>query len=219
MGAGGGDALADVFISYSRLDAERVKPIAERLASLGYSVWWDRTLRDSDDYVDEMERQLDASRVVLAIWSHAARSSTWVHAEASRALDARKLVQLRLDNALPPLPFDALPLSDMSGGKSEWGPLEHALTRIVRDGAPPEPVRPLPGIGALATPTAAGSPKTLTIALATTLAAFAGAVMATFNGAMSAEQLQIALVGMIGVAGACAAISAHRIVSVKRAGG
>ena len=52
--------MADVFISYSRLDHERVKPLADRLTSLGYSIWWDKHLRAGQVFVDEIERQLDA---------------------------------------------------------------------------------------------------------------------------------------------------------------
>jgi hypothetical protein len=211
--------LADVFISYSRLDHERVKPIADRLVSLGYTIWWDKHLRAGQVFVDEIERELDAAHAVLTAWSHNARDSTWVYAESSRGLDSKKFVQMKLDNVPLPLPFDAVQAADMSGGKSEWGPLEDALTRIVRNRSQPEPKRPLPEIGAFATPAPAGSPKLLTVALSATLAAYAGAVSATYNGMMSPEQLQIALVGMIGVAGACGALSAHRLHTISRAGG
>lgn len=211
--------MADVFISYSRLDLERVKPIADRLISLGYTVWWDQHWRGERVVAGEVERELDAAHAVLTAWSHNARNSTWVYAESSRALDAKKFVQMKLDNAPLPLPFDAVQIADMSGGKSEWGPLEDALTKIVRDRAPPEQKLPMPGIGPLATPAPAGSPKLLTVALGATLAAYAGAVSATFNGVMSPEQLQIALAGMFGVAGACGALSAHRLLTIARAGG
>jgi hypothetical protein len=211
--------LADVFISYSRLDHERVKPIADRLVSLGYTVWWDKHERAGHVFADEVERELDGAHAVLTAWSHNARDSTWVYAESSRALDAKKFVQMKLDNIQLPLPFDAVHVADMSGGKSEWGPLEDALTRIVRNRAQPEAKGPLPGIGPMTTPAPAGSPKLLMTALCATLAAYAGAVSAAFNGMMSPEQLQIALVGMIGVAGACGALSAHRLLTISRAGG
>jgi hypothetical protein len=211
--------LADVFISYSRLDHDRVKPIADRLTSLGYTIWWDKHLRAGQVFVDEIERQLDAARAVLTAWSHNARNSTWVYAESSRGLDARKFVQLKLDQVQPPLPFDALQVADMTSDRGEWGVLEDTLTRVVRNAAPPEPLRRVPSIGPLATPAPAGSPKLLTAATTATLLAYSGGVSATYNGVMTPEQLQIALVGMIGVAGACAALSAHRLLTVSRAGG
>jgi hypothetical protein len=211
--------VADVFISYSRLDHARVQPIADRLSSLGYSIWWDKHLRAGQVFVDEIERQLDAARVVLTAWSQNARNSTWVYAESARGLEAQKFLQLRLDAAQLPLPFDALHAADMSGDRAEWGPLEDSLQRLVRDGpAPTEPARvQMPG--PLATPPAAGSPKLLTTATTLTLMAYAGTVSATYNGAMSPEHLQMALTGMLGVGGVCAALSAHRLLSVRRAGG
>lgn len=209
--------MADVFISYSRLDHDRVKPIVDRLASLGYSTWWDKHLRAGQVFVDEIERQLDASQIVLTAWSHNARSSTWVYAEASRGLDANKFMQLRLDNVQLPLPFDALQCADMSGSRAEWGTMEDSLARKMRGQS--DPMRRIPHPGMFATPAAAGMPKLLTAATTATLAAYSGAVTATYNGAMTPEQLQIALTGMIGVAGVCAALSAQRLLTISRAGG
>lgn len=212
-------SLADVFISYSRLDHDRVKPIADRLGSLGYTIWWDRHLRAGQVFVDEIERQLDSARAVLTAWSGNARNSTWVYAESARALDNSKLLQVRIDDVQPPLPFDALQIADMSGARAEWGPLEHALTRLVRNGVPPETPHRLPSAGALPTPAAAGTPRLLTLATGATLAAYAGAVSATYNGVMTPDQLQLALAGMIGVAGLSTLLTAQRLVTVSRAGG
>lgn len=211
--------MADIFISYSRLDHDRVRPIADRLTSLGYSIWWDKHLRAGEVFVDEIERQLDAARAVLTAWSHHARASTWVYAEASRGLDHNKFIQLRLDAVQLPLPFDALQVADISSERSEWGPLEAALQRLVRQGQAPAPPGRVPTPGLLATPAAAGTPKLLTTASTATLLAYAGAVSATYNGAMTPEQLHIALTGMLGVGAACSALSAHRLFTVLRAGG
>ena len=64
---------------------------------------------------------------------------------------------------------------------------------------------------------ATGSPRLVAIAVTAVLAAFAGAVGASFNGVMTPSQLQIALVGMLGVAGACVGLSAHRLFTIVRA--
>jgi hypothetical protein len=211
--------LADVFISYSRLDHDRVQPIADRLSSLGYSIWWDKHLRAGQVFVDEIERQLDSAHAVLTAWSVNARNSTWVYAEASRGLDANKFLQLRLDNARLPLPFEALQVAEMSGGRSEWGKLEDALTRIVRDRRPPQPIERMPTVGPLATPPQAGMPRLLTAAATASLVAYSGAVSAAYNGVMTPEQLQTAMLGVLGVGGVCAALTAQRLFSIRRAGG
>ncbi|MGE0597266.1 MAG: toll/interleukin-1 receptor domain-containing protein [Hyphomonadaceae bacterium] len=211
--------MADVFISYSRLDHDRVRPIADRLTSMGLSIWWDRNLRAGQVFVDEIERQLDAARVVLTAWSLNARNSTWVYAESARGLDAQKLVQARLDNAQLPLPFDALQACDLRAPRPDWDRLQNALSQVARGGAPPEPVRRVPQLGPLATPAAAGSPKLLSSATTATLVAYAGALGAADQGVMSPEELQLALTGMMGVAGASSVLTAQRLLSIARAGG
>ncbi len=210
--------MADVFISYSRLDHERVKPIADRLSSLGYSVWWDKPLREGQAFVDETERQIDDARAVLAVWSNNARNSTWMYGEAHRAFDVGKLVQLRLDHVTPPAPFDALTSADMSNERvTAWGPIEDLLTRVATNGERIEAAQPSAGM--LATPPLAGAPKLLSFATAATLAAYAGAISATYEGVMTPEQLQVAMVGIVGVGGVTAALAAHRFITVRRAGG
>jgi hypothetical protein len=207
--------VADIFISYSQLDRERVRPFADRLASLGYSVWWDKPERARQASVDERERAFDAARAVLVVWSTNGRDAMEVHADAAHALDTGKLLQLKIEPVAPPPPFDAIHVADMTGAR-EWGPLEHALARLVKNGesnaqAPRAALGPAPMIAAT------GSPKLVAIAVTAVLAAFAVAVGASFNGVMTPSQLQIALVGMLGVAGACAGLSAHRLFTIIRA--
>jgi hypothetical protein len=206
--------VADVFITCSRLDRERVRPLAERLISLGFTVKWDKSERGHQDGIDE--RELEAASAVLAVWSLAARDAAQVHAEAAYALDAGKLIQARLDPAAPPAPFDIIDAADMTA-PGAWGPLEQALAQLVRQG---QQTTPSPAVlGPLSTLAAAGSPKLVTVAITAALAAYAGALKAAFDGLMSGEQLQILLTGVAGVAAACAALSAYRLFSIARADG
>ena len=207
--------LADIFVSYSRLDHHRVKPIAERLASLGYSVWWE--VRDENASADKVESALEGARVVLAVWSVNALNSSWVCAESARALDAGKLAQMRIDDVDPPFPFNAAACADLNGTRSEWGPLEDTLTRIARKTAPQR--ADIPALGAMVTPAVTGTPKLITFAIGAALAAFAGAEPAAYSGVMSPDQLQLALTGVLGVGAICAVLSAYRLLAVRRAGG
>lgn len=204
--------MADIFIACSRLDLDRVKPISDRLSSLGYSLWCDNG--SALAHPDEVERELEAAKAVLVVWSLNAANTVSVIAHASGALDANKLLQVRVDGAPPP-PFHTVQTADASTG--EWGVLEDASKRLVRDGEAPAHETRAPGL--LAHPPATGQPMLVTIALSTMLAAFAGAVTATFNDVMSIEQLQVALIGMLIVAGACAALVAHRFTMLTRAEG
>lgn len=93
-------AGADVFVSYARAD----KKIAERfvgdLKAAGLQVWWDSELV-GEEFRFSIERELAAAQCVVVIWSEAARASSFVRDEASRAHRARKLVQVRVDDFDP----------------------------------------------------------------------------------------------------------------------
>lgn len=206
--------MADVFISCSRLDRDRVLPIAERLSSLGYSVWWER---DGQARVDEIERQFAEARAIVTVWSDSARSASWVLAQSAKALDEEKLLQMRIDDVRLPAPFEDLKIAELHSGKSEWGMLEAALAGLVRDS------RPLDAFDHRAVqnaqPNLAPAPRVLLTAVTTALVAFSGALIATYNGVMQTDQLQIAMIGVLVVGALCAAVAAQRLFSIRRAGG
>ncbi|MBX3430908.1 MAG: toll/interleukin-1 receptor domain-containing protein [Hyphomonadaceae bacterium] len=214
-GSGTAKNLADVFISCSRLDRGRVQPIAERLSSLGYSVWWDA--RAGQASASEIERQFSEARAVVTVWSDHARNSSVVLAQSAAALDENRLLQMQIDTGRPPAPFDTLKVAEIHSGKSEWGVLEASLAALVREKRPPEVIDHRAASGAR--PTIAGAPRLLLVAGATALVAFAGALSAGFNGVMRPDQMQIALLGVMAVGGLCAAAAAQRLLSIRRAGG
>jgi hypothetical protein len=110
-------AMAELFISYARKNRDRVGGIADGLAEDGYSLWWDKQLKSGEDYGLLIEREIAEARGVVVCWSAQAKDSLWVRAEATEALDTDKLVQLKLDEARPPLPFNIVELVDFAG----WG--------------------------------------------------------------------------------------------------
>ena len=208
--------LADVLISFSHLDRDRVAAIAERMASLGYSTYWDRQ-HAGDANPAETEHQLADARAVLTVWSHNGRNSTWVYAQSGYALEHGKLLQLRLDRAHLPAPFNAVAVADVSSERGDWGPLEDALVRLVRHGQAPTPPD-TQNLGLFATPATAGTPKLLAFATASTLMAYAGVLSAAANDALPPDQMQIALSVMVAVAMICAALTAIRMFALSRAG-
>jgi hypothetical protein len=215
-GGSGTAKLADVFISCSRLDRDRVQPIAERLSSLGYSVWWDA--RDGQARIDEIERQFAEAKAIVTVWSETARNSSWVLAQSAQALDDEKLLQMQVDNINVPAPFDALKIAVMHSGKSEWGMLEAALGALVRENRPPEAIDHL-NAQKNARANLAVAPRALLAAVTTALVAFSAALTATYNGVMRTDQLQLALFGVLTIGGLCALVAAQRLFSIQRAGG
>jgi hypothetical protein len=148
--------MADVFVSYSRLNRDRIVAVSDNLEETGYSVWWDRALAPGDDYALLIEEQIDASKCVVVAWSETARQSLWVRAEANEALDAGKLVQINLDRTRLPLPFSALNFVDFSawgGVRTEecWTTLDGRVKRRINgewvDAHEPPPGPALQGLG------------------------------------------------------------------------
>jgi hypothetical protein len=148
--------MADVFVSYSRVNRDRIVAVSDNLEESGYSVWWDRALAPGDDYAMLIEQQIDAAPCVVVAWSETARQSLWVRAEANEALDAGKLVQISLDKARLPLPFSALNFVDFSGwggacGEECWTTLDGRVRRRLNgewvDAHAPPPGPALQGLG------------------------------------------------------------------------
>ncbi len=101
-------AVADLFISYSKRDAFMAAHLAAHLESEGFSVWYDRELRATEHYRDEIVRELRAAKAVLVVWSPSSVESDWVRAEASVANSLGTLISLRTETiGYPeiPLPF------------------------------------------------------------------------------------------------------------------
>jgi hypothetical protein len=137
--------VADVFVSYAHANQHRVKPISKGLTDAGFTLWWDDHLRAGEDFAMVIERELAASKCAVVVWSEAARNSLWVRAEATEALDAGKLVQVRVDGVKPPLPFTVVQMHDLTrwrGGRSDqpWPHVESAASAFARTGpAAPDP--------------------------------------------------------------------------------
>jgi TolB-like protein/tetratricopeptide (TPR) repeat protein len=106
--------MADVFISYAREDEARALSVARAVIAAGYEAWWDTHLPVHRVYSTVIEENLAAAKAVLVLWSEAAVQSDWVRAEAEVARAAKKLVQVALDDALPPLPFNQFQCADLA---------------------------------------------------------------------------------------------------------
>jgi tetratricopeptide (TPR) repeat protein len=113
--------MADVFISYSSEDRERVRPLAEALMARGYSVWWDRQLAAGDDYASVIGQALSQAKAVVVVWTATSAASVWVRDEAARAREDGRLVPVLLDPIEIPLGFGAIQAEDFTqwNGRAE----------------------------------------------------------------------------------------------------
>ena len=106
--------MADVFLSYARGNSRDAQRVAAMLRALGFSLWFDESLPAHRAFCEVIEEQLEAARSVLVLWSAEAVASQWVRSEANRGREKQRLIQVRLDDARLPMPFDQIQCADLS---------------------------------------------------------------------------------------------------------
>ena len=95
--------MADVFISYAREDLVHAQRLVETLTQAGCTAWWDPHIRLGEMYPEVIERELEAARCVVVLWSRHSVKSEFVREEADSGKKRGILVPIRLDDA--PLPY------------------------------------------------------------------------------------------------------------------
>jgi DNA-binding CsgD family transcriptional regulator len=124
--------MVDVFVSYSREDHNRVTPIVAAMGERGWQVWWDERLTPGPRFDEEIEKALDAAKVVVVIWSKASVASDWVKTEASAALEREVLLPATLEEVRLPLAFRRQQCIDLAPWQDcgDAAPLEKLLDSI-----------------------------------------------------------------------------------------
>lgn len=107
--------MADIFVSYSRKDSDRVRPLVERFRAAGWTVFQDTNTRTGARWRDVIENELAEAGCVVAVWTKASVDSSWVLKETEAARKDRKLISLRLDSTEPPSPYSEEQAADLSG--------------------------------------------------------------------------------------------------------
>ena len=133
--------MSEIFISYARSTATQANAVAEALRGLGYGVWRDDELPAHRAYADVIEERLQAAKAVVVVWSAEAVKSEWVQSEADTARTERKLVQLTVDGARLPRPFDRIQCADLTGWAGDldapgWRKVTASLAELLHGVAP-----------------------------------------------------------------------------------
>lgn len=97
--------MTAVFISYKRDDLPVVQRIVSGLRAAKLEVWWDQDIAPDAPWEATIELELNAAKVVIVAWSRSAVASESVKAEARRARNAGKLIQVFVEACEPPLFF------------------------------------------------------------------------------------------------------------------
>lgn len=120
--------LADVFISYARLDYARVVPLVAALEAEGWSVWWDPEISPGEEFDALIGDALESARSVVVVWTPNSVGSRWVRGEARDASDRGVLVPVRFGNAKLPIDFRAVHTIDLDDWNED--PESDAFRRV-----------------------------------------------------------------------------------------
>ena len=105
--------MADIFVSYSRLDKVRVTPLVAALEAEGWSVWWGPAIAPGQEFDSLISRELDGARALVVVWTTNSVESRWVRGEARDAADRGVLFPVRFENARLPIDFRAVHTTDL----------------------------------------------------------------------------------------------------------
>jgi len=136
--------MSDVFISYANSDRERARELANALSARGWSVWWDRNIKAGQSFDEVIERELDAAKSIVVLWSQASIASEWVKNEAAVAAQRGVLVPVLLDKVKVPLEFRRKQTADLIGwnGDTRHGGMQALFEAL--EGARPHVQVPSP---------------------------------------------------------------------------
>jgi len=142
--------MADIFLSYARVDQAKARQFEAALEQCGWSVFWDHELVPGEGFRRAIERELKEARCVIVLWSLASVESEWVIDEAEEGKQNERLISVRLDDVELPLGFrqlQAATLVNWSGSVDDE--VFQLLTRRLQalcplDGGPPIAPEPSP---------------------------------------------------------------------------
>jgi hypothetical protein len=128
--------MSDIFISYKREEQATARKLASALENEGWTVWWDPKLRAGEHFDDVIEKALNEAKCVIVLWSNLAVSSEYVKAEATEALEQKKLVPVKIESVNLPFRFKRVhtpSLLEWDGSKdsSEFQRLVEDIAAIV----------------------------------------------------------------------------------------
>jgi len=126
--------LVDVFISYARRDEAVARNLADTLRSEGFEVWFDSSIYAGASWQSLLMSVLASAKAVLVLWSSRSVKRPWVRKEAKLAMEAGRLVPVKIDECDLPRGFAALQTAMMPGwtGGGHHSELERLLAGLAR---------------------------------------------------------------------------------------
>jgi formylglycine-generating enzyme required for sulfatase activity len=139
--------MSDIFVCYSRKDSAIANRVRQHLEAEGWSVFLDVRTRIGQRYDQVIERELEAARAVVVLWSTAARESHDVKDEAKTGRDRGILFPALIERVKPPLGFGHLQTADLvgwagDGEHAQWQQLVDSLRVHLDAGSDGKPATP-----------------------------------------------------------------------------
>jgi hypothetical protein len=127
--------MVDVFISYTRDDANIAALFAKTLSAEGYDVWWDQRIPTGMTWREYIPEKIASAKSVVVLWSSKSSGSDWVKEEAGLARDDKKLLPVLVDDSPVPFGFkeyECAQLAGWSGQRTdpEWLQLLEGVERL-----------------------------------------------------------------------------------------
>ena len=124
--------MADIFISYARDDRSKAQLLAQAFEQPNWSVWWDTRLQAGEVWDEAIERELNAAKCVVVLWSKTSVARRWVRAEANDGLQRGILFPVLLEHIQPPLASRLVQAESLVGwsGESSHSGLDRLLAAI-----------------------------------------------------------------------------------------
>ena len=111
--------MTDLFVSYKREDAARVRKLVAALREAGFKVWWDEDIAPSAPWEATIEQALREAKAVIVCWSPDAVASENVRSEARVAREDGRLIQVFMKPCSPPLFFGERQGVDLSSWRGK----------------------------------------------------------------------------------------------------
>lgn len=133
-------ASHQIFVSYSRQDADWAGAFVDALRKRGWSVFLDtRAIKAGDEWSEEIDAAIDSAKVVITLWSARSVKSSYVIAEVSRAVVRGTLIPLSIDRTRAPPAFRRFQTQPMLLEGARTLPPDLVATIEMRLAAPPAP--------------------------------------------------------------------------------
>ena len=136
--------MADVFLSYKREDATKVRKLVAALREAGFDTWWDEDIPPSAPWEATIEQALRDAKAVVVCWSPASVESENVRSEARVAREDGRLIQTFVKPCQPPLFFGERQGVDLSNWRGRPGDprIREVVDAVERKTSPHAPAAP-----------------------------------------------------------------------------